>query len=481
MRIKFSQRGLTFSFKENETFKAGTRYRYIVDNKASEVIIIPDENGKYKLSRKGAEAKPLIDLRNEEIRRVMAFAEYMEVEVLEEKIIVHVIKGTVNTEGISDRDLADMVDKSEKISFEIDKELLTMKSDALADMLSACGLFSAKTRGDISYVFDTVSLFSGAGLLDVPFSKDDSFDLKYAVDFNESACRTYRANIGDHIFCMDMRELDENEVPDADLVLGGVPCVGYSNANRAGNIKADIEKRLLVDDYIRVIKAKKPLMFVIENVPQFITKENGKYLERVLTGLSDTYNVTYSVVNDNKVGGYSIRERMILIGSIKELGKVIIPDVELTAKKTAGEALKKVNSEWYNYNDVTVSSEETQKNMSYVRPGHNYKDIPKLSHLTRHSNLYRRLDAEKPAITITNIRKTLLMPPAGNRVISVSEAAAIMGLDKDFKFLGSLADRQQQVANGVTQAMATFVKEIVKNALYRYANSKLFSLPAMAA
>ena len=95
-----------------------------------------------------------------------------------------------------------------------------------------------------------------------------------------------------------------------------------------GNEIVDVSKRLLIDDYIRMVKAKKPLMFVIENVRQFITKENGKYLERVLSGLPE-YNITYSVVNDNEVGGYTKRERMILVGSVKEMGKIIIPNVEL--------------------------------------------------------------------------------------------------------------------------------------------------------
>lgn len=469
MKIKISKRGLTFSFKENETFRAGTRYRYIIDNRANEVIILPDDEGKYKMSRKGSEKKPLVDLRNEEIRKAMTAGQYMEVEIMDEKIIVHIIKLQVNAERTEDTDLAKMIDSSERTTFEIDRETLKNNNESLSEMLEASGLFSAKTRKDLSYVFDTVSLFSGAGLLDYPFSRDDSFDLKFAVDFDRAACETYRENIGDHILCMDMRDLDTSIIPDTDLIIGGPCCQGYSNANRAGNTKQDISKRLLIDDYIRVVKDKKPLMFVIENVKQFITKENGKYLEKVLSGLPE-YNITYSVVNDNAVGGYTKRERMILIGSAKKVGKVVIPDVEITSRKTTGDALKKVTPDWFNYNDITKASAETQRKMAYVRPGHNYKDIPEMKDLDRHSSVYRRLAADEPACTITNWRKVNIMPPEGNRILSVSEAAALMGLNGKFRLLGSLNDRQQQVANGVTQAIAVFVKSIVKNALYRYAN-----------
>ena len=196
-------------------------------------------------------------------------------------------------------------------------------------------------------------MFSGAGLLDYPFYKDDSFDIKFAVDFDKSACETYKHNIGDHIWCMDIRDLDESFVPDTDLIIGGPCCQGYSNANRAGNTEQDISKRLLIDDYIRMVKAKHPLMFLIENVEQFITKEQGKYLNKVLTELSDEYNITYSVVNDWEVGGYSTRKRMLLIGSVKAMGKVFIPNVELTSKKTVRQALAKVDSSWFNFADIT--------------------------------------------------------------------------------------------------------------------------------
>lgn len=66
-----------------------------------------------------------------------------------------------------------------------------------------------------------------------------------------------------------------------------------------------------------------------------------------------------------------------------------------------------------------------------------------------------------------------MMPPVGNRILSVAEAAALMGLEKDFIFSGSLGNKQQQVGNGVTQAIATFIKSIVKNALYKYTNTQL--------
>ena len=120
--------------------------------------------------------------------------------------------------------------------------------------------------------------------------------------------------------------------------------------------------------------------------------------------------------------------------------------------------------------------------MAYVKDGENYKSIPEMADLNRHSDTYKRLDADKPAITIVNWRKVNIMPPLrflskdkdGNliqRQLNCAEAKAIQGFSKNFKFFGSLNDIQQQIGNGVTRAVANFAKCIVKNTLIKYANS----------
>lgn len=173
---------------------------------------------------------------------------------------------------------------------------------------------------------------------------------------------------------------------------------------------------------------------------------------------------------------------MVLIGS--RIGKIEIPNVELLKHKTCGDALRKVDSSWIHYDDITNASEETQRKMAFVKNGENYKAIPELAHLDRHSSVYKRLDIDKPSVTITNWRKVLMMPPVEflskdkngkliQRQLNCAEAKAIQGLPKDFKFCGSLNDIQQQIGNGVPMAIASFAKSLIKNALYRYANNYL--------
>lgn len=481
MRIKTSKRGLTFSFTANETFTVGSKYRYVIDVAANEVLILPDAGGNHIVSKKGPNQKPLVDLRAKDVRDFIEDAAYLEVSFEKGHIVVAAMKPSVQiNENLSEVELCQLLDKKEDVpTITLDKELFTAQSPVMYKMLEAAGLFSPKVRQDISYVFDVISLFSGAGLLDYPFFRDPDFEIRAAVDFDKAACETYRNNIGDHILCMDMRDVEPDMLncKTPDLIIGGPCCQGYSNANRHNLASAEAEaKRSLVDDYVRIVKAKRPYIFVIENVPQFLTKGQGKYLERVLTGLPE-YQITYQIVSDLAVGGFTKRKRMILLGS--RIGKIVIPDLELSHTRTAKEALIRVDDTWFNAGDITKPGADTVRKMSFVRPGHNYKDIPEMRDLDRHSDTYRRLAWDEPAPTIVNWRKVNMMPPEGNRILSVSEVAALMGLSKKFRFFGSLNDKQQQLGNGVTYAIASFIKSIVKNKLLQFANETIGVVPGL--
>ena len=189
-------------------------------------------------------------------------------------------------------------------------------------------------------------------------------------------------------------------------------------------------------------------------------------INKVLENLSE-YEITCNTVTDCSVGGYTSRKRAIVIGS--RIGKIELPDAKFATVKTVHDALKDVDATWFNYTDVSAPRKETEAAMSYVKPGGNWKDIPPEIHsfgADTHSDRFRRLSWNEVAPTIVNWRKICMMPPEGNRILNVSEAAALMGLDKKFKILGkTLNSKQQQIGNGVTQAIGKFIKKYVLDAL----------------
>lgn len=480
MKIQSSKRGLTFSLSDDAPVQVGQKYRYVLDVQNNQLHIIPDAEGKYTVSKKkvGKKVKPLFDLRNKEVREFASKCDYLDIVFQGEGIVVHSYTKSKSffrkkkAEIISIEDLI-RCGKKKSVVLTQSELVAAVGSDAFHQVCIDEWLQSRKNdfnRKELQQVFDVVSLFSGAGMLDYPFHKDPSFRVVFGCDFDKSACESYRENIGDHIVQGDIRALSETAIPDASVIIGGPCCQGFSSCNRKNKrSSAGKEKRDLVNEYIRIVRHKRPDVFVIENVPEFLTEETGSYLERVLTELSD-YAISYSIVKDSSVGGFTKRKRAIVIGSL--IGKIELPNINVLSKETIRDVLGRVNAEWFNYEDISAPKEETQIAMSYVRPGYNFRDIPKdvfAWNDKTHSIRYRRLswdETEAPALP--NWRKAIIMPPEGNRILSVAEAAALMGLDKNFKFLGTLNDRQQQVGNGVPQKIAELVKNTVKKALTRH-------------
>ena len=108
-----------------------------------------------------------------------------------------------------------------------------------------------------------ISLFSGAGGLDLGLIQAGN-DVIWANDFDKNAFASYRKNIGNHIVCDDIKNIDICSLPDADVVVGGFPCQGFSQANLLRNLKDD--RNQLYKFFYNTILIKQPKFFIAENV-----------------------------------------------------------------------------------------------------------------------------------------------------------------------------------------------------------------------
>ena len=90
-------------------------------------------------------------------------------------------------------------------------------------------------------------------------------EVVWANDIDVDAVATYRRNIGEAIVCADIKNIKMAEIPDgADVVVGGFPCQGFSQANLLRNV--DDDRNVLYRFFRKVISAKKPKFFIAENV-----------------------------------------------------------------------------------------------------------------------------------------------------------------------------------------------------------------------
>lgn len=472
-KYKKSKRGLTFSL-ESQAFPVGSRFIYRVNKNVCQIKIFRSESGN-TVSRKktGNKIKSLFDLRSKQVMDLMEQCDYFEIEQSSHTIIVRFCRNTKVTFMQRKRhDIGEVLGADCIGSVILSEEMVKKVSGGeplytqmtISDFLQIDEGSRKQLEKDIPMVYKVISLFSGAGMLDKPFAEDPAFELVYAVDNETAACESYRKNIGDHIECRSIYDIKAKELPDAEVIIGGPSCKAFSNANRRTRLK-DHNDYWLLNEYLRITQEIHPEVFVIENVPEFITANEGEMMKKVISE-SKEYEVTSTVVIDADLGGYTMRKRAIIIGS--RVGKVNLPNVKVLPYKKVKEALSKVNAEWFNYSDVSKSSAKTIERMKQVPPGGNFKDIPELAGCNSHSGRYRRLHPDGLCPTLVNWRKLPLIHPTENRILSVAEAIAISGFGKDFEVHGTLSERQQQVGNGVPYAIGRTIKNAVKNALDHY-------------
>ena len=161
------------------------------------------------------------------------------------------------------------------------------------------------------------SLFSGIGGFEqgigeqaqcVGFSEID----KYAISI-------YQSHFETHINYGDIRHINENELPDFDLLCGGFPCQAFSIAGKRGGF-AD-PRGTLFFDIVRIIKAKQPGTVFLENVKGLLSHEKGHTFRAIIQSLDELgYDTEWQVLNSKDFGVPQNRERVFIIGHLRGRG-----------------------------------------------------------------------------------------------------------------------------------------------------------------
>src|SRR5690242_6537387 len=118
----------------------------------------------------------------------------------------------------------------------------------------------------------TIDLFAGAGGLALGFEMAKvGFEPVLGVEIEQAAASTFKRNFGCDVFAGPIQNIER--FPDAEIIVGGPPCQGFSPLGR----DSDPESRALLNqlwrEYVRAVRQVMPLAFVIENVPDFLKSE----------------------------------------------------------------------------------------------------------------------------------------------------------------------------------------------------------------
>lgn len=329
--------------------------------------------------------------------------------------------------------------------------------------------------------FKIFSTFTGAGGLDIGFHGDFNFLDNYypklnfetikALELNKQACETlendnkyFKNTI---VLNEDITKVNPNDYTEEnyDVLLGGFPCVTFSIVGKQIGLQDDINGKLY-ENFVNFVEVLRPKVFLAENVKGILSANKGEAIKIIRKRFNDTgYKLKVHLVNFADYGVPQLRERVLFIGIRDDINAEFnIPNPTHKDKhKTSQEAFKKINTKCINHNFIKQLPTTTAK-LEAIPEGGNFKDLP--PHLAvkgRMSNIYRKLDRNKPAYTVlaSGGGGTWTYHYEEPRALSNRERARLQAFPDDLIFKGSNTEVRRQIGNAVPAVgVYPFAKEI---------------------
>jgi len=324
---------------------------------------------------------------------------------------------------------------------------------------------------------EIISLFSGAGGLDLGFT-NAGFKIIFANDNDKDVWETFEKNHKFEINKKSITDIKSNEIPKAVGIIGGPPCQSWSLAGSMRGINDPRGK--LFYEYMRVLKDKKPLFFLAENVAGLVSKAHKKEFDKIIENFENIdeigYEVSWKLLNARDFGVPQERKRVIIIGYRKNLNKKFNFD---NLKKQDIVTLKEAIG---SYPEPLPAKEKNRINDTLRIPNHEYM-IGDYSTIFMSRN--RKKNWSQPSYTIQASGRHAPLHPSSSdmiqieqdkwkfknknpkhRRLSIRECAKIQTFPDDFIFYyDNLSKGYKMVGNAVPVKLAEIVASQIKKDL----------------
>ncbi len=359
----------------------------------------------------------------------------------------------------------------------------------------------ASHGGAAQRTIHTVDLFAGAGGLSLGFHlADRGFTPVFAVEHDHAAAATFERNFGCDVF--DGYIEYGPEYPEADVIIGGPPCQGFSPLGRDRDDDSRAQMNSLWKHYLDAVRTIRPKAFVIENVPEFQRSVQFEELLELLdtdTELS-AYTVAYGVLNAADYGVPQSRRRGILVAIRDQQSPLPWPPPPThgpasssghphkTVKDAIGDLPSRtrgtdpiINDEGqhlhFGRRPLTMSMERYRA----IPPGGNRFDLMRnrpditpdcwLNKPTGTTDVMGRLWWDRPSATIRTEffkpEKGRYLHPTANRVISHREAARLQSFPDWYVFEGTKIQIARQIGNAVPPLLGKAIADYVYHHAFR--------------
>lgn len=390
-------------------------------------------------------------------------------------------------------------------TIKLDKEFILKEDEAIYVSRCSGDLLQDPRR------YRLIDLFSGAGGMSLGFSEvfGQPFQSIWANDFNQFCVDTYNENFGPHSVAgdiVDILEKKQIEIPQADVVIGGPPCQGFSLLNK--NRENDPRKELW-RPFLEVVERCGASVFVMENVPQLLgTFEHG---EIVGAAKSLGFKVWQDKLIAADYGVPQTRTRAFIIGCKFTDPRTLFPirktffnpkgNSKQTTLPFSRDEYLPAPPKWKNVRDAIGDlpppegteirdiqppldlhfgrnpTELSRKRYRAIpQEGMNRFDLQRIApELTPKcwirkksggTDLFGRLWWDRPSVTIRTEffkpEKGRYLHPVQHRPITHREAARFQSFPDNFRFLGSKIEIAKQIGNAVPPLLAARVADVVR-------------------
>ncbi len=349
-----------------------------------------------------------------------------------------------------------------------------------------------------------IALFSGCGGMTLGFEAA-GVDLVGHVEIAESANRIYVENfpnsklLGKDICAISDNDLKQWKIEfgNIDIIVGGPPCQGFS---LAGKRNPEDERNRLYEQYVRIVSAIRPKVFVMENVALMTSMKDKNgilFIDKIEKSFSEQgYSLVKRIVNAYEYGVPQSRERVILVGVRKDLNKLFVFEMpqyslEMSSHQIQlwGEQKKALT-----FRDATADLQSIENGeKSYTDPLHWaithpehviewLKDVPEghSAHENKNPELrppsgfnttYKRNVWDEPCSTISTnfsmISGCRNVHPTNTRALTIREAARVQSFPDEFVFCGNWGDIRKAIGNAVPPILARAIAEEIIRQIYK--------------
>lgn len=320
----------------------------------------------------------------------------------------------------------------------------------------------------------TLSLFSGAGGLDIGFH-DLGFDIIESVEIESKFAQTLKINSGkgkkfenSKVNCIDIREYTADNIGNIDFIIGGPPCQTFSAAGRraSGVLGTSDARGVLFREYVRLLVKLQPKGFLFENVYGIVGAQNGTAWEEIKQSFREVgYTLHYMILDAADFGVPQHRERLIIVGlkdgSFRFPRPTHGPDSRNVPFYSAGCAVS----------NIKLTDEEKKTGIS-GRFGHLINDIPpglnysfytsEMGHpnpifawRSKFSDFMYKADPEEPVRTIKAQGGQYTGPLHwDSRYFACAEYKRLQTFPDDYEINGSRLVAIHQIGNSVPPQLA---------------------------